>query len=621
MNPLRRIFSYLLIVGGLLFILAAFFARLLRLDNNDHWGLGRYLLVAVGLGLWLVWAWLTSRPLRLKLAEKLRGVFLRVEMLPGVKWIQNRYYSIKEAWGQSTPRRLIKRCWTGFISLPGVRWIAASPNRQAGFWAGTGLLLTLFIYTWLATAGTMTHLIPSSGFIDMQGSAFLKGQLSLVETPPADLLALKNPYDLSQRLKLKYIWDASLYQGKYYLYWGPVPALAEAAYRGATGRGLGDEFFGFVLLCLLAAIQTLWLVDLRKTYFPRSAPPWLLFFVLAVTLISPITFNISWLSVYVVSTLSAQVFLLGGLFFVRCAFSDEPAAAWRWILFGLCLGLAASARINMLLVIAWMGLLLAGKSLAVPHKKGFETFKPLFLTAVPLALVLIGIMTYNQVRFNSPFEFGSRYQLTVTDINHFYSSVVSADYIKPNLYVYLLRPFVFRVEFPFIYSQWVTGDTFPSFIILPPGYLSTDPVDGLLMTSPFILFAILPLWRRVGGLLQLAKAREWKILFLDLFSKEIILLMFYGMGLIAFGFILTFYYPTMRYLIDSIPSLALMAAVGGWQWTNSGRMKGFKSTILGLLILATIMVGFLLCINGPHDYFEQANPALFYHLIGFFKGQ
>jgi hypothetical protein len=244
------------------------------------------------------------------------------------------------------------------------------------------------------------------------------------------LLALKNPYDLSQRLKLKYIWDASLYQGKYYLYWGPVLAVVDAVYRGVTGQGLGDEIFGFAFLCLLAGIQTLGLVDLRKTFFPQSHPL-LLLFILAVTLISPITFNISVLSVYVVSTLSAQVFLLGGLWLVRRGFSGESVTAWRWISFGLLLGLAASARINMLLVIGWVGLLLAGKLLVIPHKKWFDAIKPLLLTVVPLAMVLIGIMVYNQVRFNSPFEFGSRYQLTVTDINHFTPALFQPIILNP----------------------------------------------------------------------------------------------------------------------------------------------------------------------------------------------
>ena len=76
----------------------------------------------------------------------------------------------------------------------------------------------------------------------------------------------------------------------------------------------------------------------------------------------------------------------------------------------------------------------------------------------------------------------------------------------------------------------------------------------------------------------------------------------------------------MRYLIDSIPMLALMAAAGGWQWLASGRGRTAKRAVILLLVLVTVLVGFLLCINGPHDYFEQANPHLYYSLIGFFKG-
>jgi hypothetical protein len=129
------------------------------------------------------------------------------------------------------------------------------------------------------------------------------------------------------------------------------------------------------------------------------------------------------------------------------------------------------------------------------------------------------------------------------------------------------------------------------------------------------------LWGWVGEFKDAFASRAVKKWLADFFSEKIILRLWYGSGVIAFVFILTFYYPTMRYLIDSIPMLGLMAAAGGWQWMDSGRGKRVKPVIIFLLILVTVTVGFLLCINVAHDYFEQANPALYYHLIGFFKGQ
>ena len=42
----------ILAVAGLLLVMAAIFARQVGLDNNDHWGIGRYLLAAAGVSLW-----------------------------------------------------------------------------------------------------------------------------------------------------------------------------------------------------------------------------------------------------------------------------------------------------------------------------------------------------------------------------------------------------------------------------------------------------------------------------------------------------------------------------------------------------------------------------------------
>jgi hypothetical protein len=75
MNRLKRLSPLLLVSGGLLLILAAFFAQQLGLDNNDHWGFGRYALVAAGQALWLILGWLATPALHRQLVDKLLGFF------------------------------------------------------------------------------------------------------------------------------------------------------------------------------------------------------------------------------------------------------------------------------------------------------------------------------------------------------------------------------------------------------------------------------------------------------------------------------------------------------------------------------------------------------------------
>lgn len=437
-------------VLGMLFIATAFLARQMGIDNNDRWGLGRFLLLGVGLVFWTGVVWLQTSLPRQQCVEW-------IGHHPLVRLTQEGWNRIQMAWRQSWLVRLLTVWRARLARLPGVRsLLAASLERQALFWAGAGLLITLVVYAWLATAGTMQQLVPTSSFYDMQARAFLHGQLSLLEEPPAQLLALENPYDVRARQDLSYIWDISLYKGHYYVYWGPVPALLAAAFRAVSGNGLGDETLAFLFLCLLAGVQTLWLLDLRRELFPQSAPGWLLGFVMLVGLANPIPFMIARLMVYEVSILAGQFFLLSGVLLAKKGFHSERISTLKWLLAGLMLGLALSSRINLLPVMVWVVVILAGRTLQVTRGKWRPILKPALAAGLAGGVILTGLMFYNQARFDSPFEFGSRYQLTVTDINHGYATVVSPDYIFPNLYTYLLRPVQTVGHFPFIYASWVS---------------------------------------------------------------------------------------------------------------------------------------------------------------------
>ncbi|MDE3061395.1 MAG: hypothetical protein KGJ06_10330, partial [Pseudomonadota bacterium] len=84
----------------------------------------------------------------------------------------------------------------------------------------------------------------------MLGQAFLAGHTHLGTVPDPRLLALPNPYNPAGRDGIRLLWDASLYQGKYYLYFGPVPALLLwIPVKLATGFDLHDLQLNFIF-CL-----------------------------------------------------------------------------------------------------------------------------------------------------------------------------------------------------------------------------------------------------------------------------------------------------------------------------------------------------------------------------------
>ncbi|MEE1039534.1 MAG: hypothetical protein U0L10_02305, partial [Lachnospiraceae bacterium] len=80
---------------------------------------------------------------------------------------------------------------------------------------------------------------------ELYADALLKGHTYLDIRPPRYLTKLRNPYDRLQRDSVahqydeKVLWDAAYYNGRYYVYFGIVPALLSfVPYRLVTGSPL-----------------------------------------------------------------------------------------------------------------------------------------------------------------------------------------------------------------------------------------------------------------------------------------------------------------------------------------------------------------------------------------------
>ena len=100
---------------------------------------------------------------------------------------------------------------------------------------------------------------------------FLQGHTSLSVQPAPELLRLRDPYDPAQNDPWR-LWDASLYQGKYYLYFGPTPVLLMLPWRVVTGHHLPERLAvaafaagGLLGLALL-------LDGVRRRHFPGLRP-------------------------------------------------------------------------------------------------------------------------------------------------------------------------------------------------------------------------------------------------------------------------------------------------------------------------------------------------------------
>ena len=89
---------------------------------------------------------------------------------------------------------------------------------------------TMFLY-WMSYMGIHNVEYPLNKVISsydpyiQQFDAFMKGQLHLDWQPDEKLLVLENPYDISARQDIDYLWDRAFYNGKYYSYFGITPIV------------------------------------------------------------------------------------------------------------------------------------------------------------------------------------------------------------------------------------------------------------------------------------------------------------------------------------------------------------------------------------------------------------
>ena len=89
---------------------------------------------------------------------------------------------------------------------------------------GAAGLLAYYLWTASSSGDPFAFSEHDPSYYNQLGDGLLNGHLHLLTKPSPQLLHLANPYDPASNAPYAF-HDASLYHGKYYLYWGPVPAV------------------------------------------------------------------------------------------------------------------------------------------------------------------------------------------------------------------------------------------------------------------------------------------------------------------------------------------------------------------------------------------------------------
>ena len=102
------------------------------------------------------------------------------------------------------------------------------------------VILVTLIYIWYVSAGTWIKWVSATHLYDDMARGFLKGNLYLPTKVNFKLLPIANPNDNSVGLKPSGPLDVSYFAGKYYIYWGPAPAILLLLIHTIISRIVGD---------------------------------------------------------------------------------------------------------------------------------------------------------------------------------------------------------------------------------------------------------------------------------------------------------------------------------------------------------------------------------------------
>jgi len=454
---------------------------------------------------------------------------------------------------------------------------AETPKRscswvQRGVLAGVcALVIGLYAYAALSTVAESGSPSAADNCYSLLVQGFRAGQLSLKQEVPPGLAQLADPYDPTANVLYRSppygLNDLSYYNGRLYIYFGVTPALILVwPYVALTGQFLsyGQAVVIFCAMGFLASVcllRSVW-----RRYFAEVSVWVVAAGALALGLATYAPFLLARCNVYEVSISCGYAFVMLALAVIWKAL-HEPERRGRWLLAAsLAYGLAVAARPNLL-----FGAVILLVPVARAWRERRALLAPLLAAMVPLALIGLGLMLYNALRFDSPFEFGLHYQLAGHE--QFTRQLFSLRYLWFNFRVYFLEPVGWGRRFPFVGRIPIPA--------VPAGHTRVDEPLGVLTNIPLVWLALaVPLaWR--GRSPEARSILRWFVTAVGMLW-----------GICTLNLCL-FFAACTRYQMEFLPELMLLAAIGilsveralldRWVWRRAARwgwilLLGFSVT-------------------------------------------
>lgn len=449
----------------------------------------------------------------------------------------------------------------------------------------------------------LTTYIGTANTYVQQMDAFIKGQINLDIPVDETMKSLHNIYDPSERTAKDAVayWDRALYNGKWYCYFGISPILlVYFPFYLLTGNLPANIFVTTVqaiigILFIFAAMREFIIVLKIKANY-------LLYLLGNITVVSgSLLFMIqSTCDHYNIALLAGVTSLPVFIFFAFRASRAKNKIA-RGFLF------AAAALAFILIVLSRPNVAILGIAFALPlflsilfskEQSGKAKAADILCFFIPIAIGAAGIMYYNYIRFDSPFEFGTTYQITISDV-HYNKLRLNLDNILGTFYSYFIQPLDIKQTFPFLSIDLETYDIYQNF--------KYQDYNAGLFSIPINLFVFFILGRRRDS----NQIRKW-----TLYSVLIGIL-----GLSYFNFCMAGI--LIRYTFDmgvamSMLCVLLMLLENSRRREKHHRIGDFYYLSAGMCLLS-IAAGMLLVFSNMQNYIFLYHPDTYLKIANLFR--
>ncbi len=441
---------------------------------------------------------------------------------------------------------------------------------------------------------------------DELAQAILKGKVYIDnDDVPQSLKDMENPYDTATRSMAStqtgdsYRWDVAYFDGHYYVYFGIVPLLLmylpfRAIFDAPFPSAVGIMAFAFIF-----ALGVFKLLDLicRKKFQNISVGT---FLITALTFVNccGAMFLVKRPDFYSVPIMTSMAFVIWGIFCWLKALWGEKNKNLLYFAGSLFMALSVGCRPQSVLICGVAIPLFLGYFLKEKFIFKKQGIKEMITLAIPFIIIAGGIMYYNYIRFGSPFDFGSSYNLTTNDVTK-RGFEVGRTFL--GIFTYLFQPPQFTGVFPYIQAVDIETNYIGKTI-------SENCFGGLITSLPMLWFIFaLPKAKKI--------LKEKKLFGLTL------TLILTGIALVIAdtqaGGLLQRYFSDFGYIFFLCAVIVIYSLYSCKEMENNAKLLNILAFISAFL---SIFYSFALAFSVSDVTIDTQNPTLFgtlQHLVEF----